>query len=171
MSLWSFAGILYGQPAVQEHCLQLQDNSDVDVCVLLAMVWYAQFGVRLEESGIAELLNKTQMWREKAVATIRELRKSLAARNEHIPSLAQTDVHAVYTKLKQLELLAERATLNAIATNFPPASQTLCSIDKRSDCVRQNVGCYLSRFDAVSAASKESITDLFVRSLNAMQGE
>jgi len=168
MSLWNFASKLYGQPAVQEHCLELQDNSGVDVCVLLAMVWYAQFGVRLEASDIAELLGKTQVWREKTVATLRELRKSLAAPNEHIESLVQADIHTIYCELKQLELLAERATLNAIATNFEPASQTVCPIEKRSDCIRQNVSCYLSGFDAVSTASKESIIDLFVRSLNAM---
>ncbi len=104
--LWDFALALYAKPGVEQACLTLQDEADVDVCELLFHCWLYQHGLAAEPSSLNAMREERYRWQQQVTATLRELRRTLkpqAAQNEDIKTLRAT--------LQKAELQAERVNL------------------------------------------------------------
>jgi uncharacterized protein (TIGR02444 family) len=102
--LWRFAATLYGRPGVAEACLTLQDRHGVDVPLMLASLWHAGRGFGAPDLRRWRAISAT--WRRAAILPLRRSRRALKGRAEWA---------AIRTRIKRLELAAERAQLNALA--------------------------------------------------------
>ena len=47
-SLWSFSLTLYRAEEVKQLCLELQEEAEIDVCLLLSLVWLGAKGTSLD---------------------------------------------------------------------------------------------------------------------------
>lgn len=141
----------------------------MDVCLLIAMVWYGNNGERIDKLRMSALIASTQQWRESFVARLRALRKLLASPDTEYEAIATLDIAAAYTAIKQLELLAEKATLNSIATNYPLASQTTYPLEQRAKSIRLNVRYYLSSLVTVPDTAISSIISVLLDATNITQ--
>lgn len=116
--LWDWAVRAYAAEGVQAACLDLQDSADQDVPLLLWAAWCARTGRRLDSETLEAAVDLTRAWREQAIAPLRAVRQRLKLRH---PDLDDTAREAVRTQVKAAELAAERALLQGLADQAPPA--------------------------------------------------
>lgn len=110
-ALWRFALEFYALPEVAEACLTLQDEAQIDVIQLLAVI-YADL-VRhapLSSDDVATLNRHAQEWRAATVRPLREVRRFLKPARDGFPE----ERHLLREKVKAAELLAEQIQLAMI---------------------------------------------------------
>src|SRR5690606_291939 len=103
--LWDFALRLYGAPGVSDACLTLQDESGVDVPLLLFAAWLADNDTPLRAEEIARIDGVVAGWREDVVKPLRAVRRRLKAGPRPAPT-AQTEL--LRDGVKGVELQAEK---------------------------------------------------------------
>ena len=75
---WNFSLAVYGVSAVQDECLDLQDQFGLDVnLVLLCAFLGAVHGVALTSEDIASARQEVRHWHEQIVCTLRAARRNL----------------------------------------------------------------------------------------------
>jgi uncharacterized protein (TIGR02444 family) len=137
--LWEFCLALYARPGVAEACLALQDKHGVDIPLLLAVLWHAERGYGPAPLGRWRTLAKA--WRESAVLPLRRLRRDMKGRDGW---------EAIRTRIKRLELAAERAQLDSLA-----AASDAASPDSRHDRDRiASLSAFLGTAKRTAAARK-----------------
>lgn len=115
VGLWEFANRFYARPQIGDCCLQLQDESDVDVCVLLLLMWLASRGRAVRPTQVQMILRVSEEWRAEVVQPLRILRRRLKAG----PTFVQDSTReALRLAIKSAELQAERLQLEALEATF-----------------------------------------------------
>jgi len=108
---WTFSLAFYRQPGVAEACLRLQDESGVDVNVLLFLLWQASKGWELSPAEVGELDQHVAAWRQMTVIPLRSVRRALKSP----PAMLTPDAGEGYrTRIKAVELEAERLQQRAM---------------------------------------------------------
>lgn len=128
--LWDFALRLYGAPGVSGACLVLQNESGVDVPILLFSAWLAKSSVALTESELLRIDGLVKAWRDEVVKPLRAVRRRLKAGPHPAPGPQTEDlrngIKAVELASEKIELAlleAEGAALAGVATG--PAGDNL----------------------------------------------
>ena len=106
--LWAFALRLYGAPGVSDACLVLQDESGVDVPVLLFSGWLAKSSVALGESELARIDGLVKAWRDEVIRPLRAVRRRLKTGPHPAPG-PQTE--ELRNGVKAVELASEKVEL------------------------------------------------------------
>jgi len=108
---WRFSLQFYRRPGVAEACIALQEESGVDVNLLLFLLWHATQKRILAAAEIAALEQKIAGWREQTVVPLRAIRRALKAP----PALVEAGTaEAFRTRIKAVELEAERLQQEAM---------------------------------------------------------
>ena len=130
---WAFALHLYAQPGVASACLRLQDEADVDVMMLLMIVFAGvRHRILLTPSEIGELDGVCRPWREQIVHPLRAIRTLLKSGPLPAPNHATEPFRST---IKAAELAAERLQNQLLAEHLtlrPPERDELTSHDLRS---------------------------------------
>ncbi|MBP2561591.1 uncharacterized protein (TIGR02444 family) [Neorhizobium galegae] len=111
--LWDFAVGLYGAPDVGDACLVLQDESGVDVPVLLFSAWLASNSVALSPADIARLDGLVAGWRNEVVKPLRAVRRRLKSGPHPAPT---KETEMLRNGVKGAELNSERIELAVLET-------------------------------------------------------
>jgi uncharacterized protein (TIGR02444 family) len=75
---WDFSLDLYERPGVAECCVALQEESGLDVNMLLFCTWCAAEGPGvLEEADVRAAIAATQPWQQRVVAPLRAARRAV----------------------------------------------------------------------------------------------
>src|SRR5436305_5575279 len=74
---WRFSLGFYRQPGVADACIALQEESGLDVNLLLFLLWHATLGRELSQTEVAELERRVGSWREMTVVPLRNVRRAL----------------------------------------------------------------------------------------------
>jgi len=102
---WRFSLQFYRQPGVADACIALQEQSGVDVNLLMYLLWQAGQRRSFSPDEVAWFESKIGSWRESAVVPLRAVRRAL----KEPPSLMTAGTaEAFRTKVKAVELEAER---------------------------------------------------------------
>jgi len=108
---WRFSLQFYRRPGVAEACIALQEESGVDVNLLLFLLWHATQQRGLSTAEIAALEQKIAAWREQTVIPLRAIRRAIKAP----PALVEAGpAEAFRTRIKAVELEAERLQQEAM---------------------------------------------------------
>jgi uncharacterized protein (TIGR02444 family) len=108
---WRFSLQFYRRLGVAEACITLQEESGVDVNLLLFLLWHATQKRRLAAAEIGALEQKIAAWREQTVVPLRAIRRALKAP----PALVEAGTaEAFRTRIKAVELEAERLQQEAM---------------------------------------------------------
>ena len=108
---WRFSLGFYRRPGVAEACIALQEESGVDVNLLLFLLWHAAQKRQLAVAEIAALEQKIGAWREAAVIPLRAIRRALKTP----PALVDAGTaEAFRNRIKAVELEAERLQQEAM---------------------------------------------------------
>ncbi|MEK9719734.1 MAG: TIGR02444 family protein [Quisquiliibacterium sp.] len=110
-ALWQFSLRFYRAPGVAPACLALQDAHQVDVNLLLCLLWRAAQGDCIDPDRLAKLESAVAGWRAQLVAPLRGLRRELKERS----ALTLPGVAPLREKIKALELEAEHLQQQRLA--------------------------------------------------------
>ncbi|MBX3521188.1 MAG: TIGR02444 family protein [Xanthobacteraceae bacterium] len=111
-ALWRFSLNYYSTPDVPDICLFLQDNYNVDVNILLLILWLAASGKSLSVDEIAEIDRHVKHWRDTVIVPLRMIRRSIPKPEEASSRLA------FRANLKKLELESERIEQDDLFSQF-----------------------------------------------------
>ena len=101
---WRFSLAVHGAPGVDAECLALQDQSGIDVDVLLFCVWVGTQGIVLTGANMAAIEALVQPWRDTAIAPLRAARRGIKT----LPQAADDDIAALRKDVAALELRGEQ---------------------------------------------------------------
>jgi uncharacterized protein (TIGR02444 family) len=121
MSLWDWAGIAYRSEGVSEACLALQDRHEQNVPLLLWAAWTAATGRRPDAGTFEAAADTARAWDLAAVAPLRAVRRTLKA---PVPDIDDAAREAIRTRVKAVELEAERQLLAALEALAPAPDTT-----------------------------------------------
>lgn len=111
--LWDFALRLYGAPGVGDACLVLQDESGVDVPVLLFAAWLSKHSVALTEAELVRIDRIVAEWRNEVVKPLRAVRRRL--KSGPYPAPAEV-TETLRNGVKGVELSSEKIELAVLET-------------------------------------------------------
>src|SRR5262245_38373626 len=135
---WRFSLQFYRQPGVADACITLQEESGVDVNLLLFLLWHAARQRAFAASDIAALEAKIGAWREATVVPLRAVRRALKSP----PALIEPGTaEAFRTRIKAVELEAERLQQEAMYA-LAQASLLGRAAPSATEAARANVAAY-----------------------------
>lgn len=108
---WRFSVKFYAVPGVAPACIELQDQSGVDVNVLFFLLWNAAQKRTFNRDQVADIERRIGPWREMAVVPIRNVRRALKAPPA---AIAAEGAEGLRTRIKAVELEAERLQQEAL---------------------------------------------------------
>jgi uncharacterized protein (TIGR02444 family) len=135
---WRFSLQLYRQPGVAEACITLQEDSGVDVNLLMFLLWHAAQRRQFTPSEVDWIESKICAWRESAVVPLRSVRRALKVPTLLVPAAT---AEAFRTRVKAIELEAERLqqeAMYALEPHVPPGEEAPSS----ADAARANIAAY-----------------------------
>jgi uncharacterized protein (TIGR02444 family) len=135
---WRFSLQFYRLPHVADACIALQEESGVDVNLLLLLLWQSSHRQQLSAADIALLESKIVGWREATVMPLRAVRRILKTS----PGLvAPPSAEAFRNRIKAVELEAERLQQEAMyeLAQTAPLGQEAPSAEQ---AVRANIRAY-----------------------------
>lgn len=97
--LWAFSLKAYSDKQVEILLLELQDQFSADINMILACLWLASTRCQLTQAQCQRLQQASLGWQQDCVTPIRHVRRKLRHRD---------DAQAMYQRVKELELEAER---------------------------------------------------------------
>ena len=109
---WTFSLGYYRGAGVSEACLELQDNSGVDVNVVLFLLWVASQKRSVPADQVKTIADKVRPWQIEVIGPIRALRRKLKT---DAPLLDRGSAELFRTKIKAIELESERLQQEAMA--------------------------------------------------------
>jgi uncharacterized protein (TIGR02444 family) len=142
--LWRFSLQFYRQPGVAEACIALQEESSVDVNLLMFLLWNATRCRKFSPDQVDWIESKVSAWRESAVVPLRSVRRALKVPTLLVPAPA---AEAFRTKIKAAELEAERLQQEAmydLEPHVPPGEEVSSSADAAS----ANIAAYATMLEA-----------------------
>ena len=108
---WRFSLQFYRLPDVADACIALQEESGVDVNLLLLLLWQSTRRRTLSAADVAALEEKIAGWRDATVVPLRAVRRILKSP----PGLvAPQAAEAFRNRIKAVELEAERLQQEAM---------------------------------------------------------
>ncbi|UXD86002.1 TIGR02444 family protein [Thalassolituus hydrocarboniclasticus] len=139
--LWEFALTFYARPGVQQTLLSLQNDTGMDVLLLLTAVWLGKQRRLLppDLSGAGTYFS----WRQQVILPIRQARSHLNAE----PLRSQQAV--LRKQLLQSELQAEQEGIRLIFTWLQQQAQT-----EQEDCCAAN----LALLQSITVANNGAVT-------------
>jgi len=116
MRLWDFAVAIHGEPGVDVGLIDLQDNHGQCVSYLLWAVWAARHGRPVTEAELTVAAGLAWDWEAEVTAPLRASRRAL---KRSWPPMNDVRREALRTKVKAVELSAERTLLEALEAATP----------------------------------------------------
>lgn len=110
-AFWQFSLRTYRDPKVQAACLALQDEAQVDVNVLLFMLWLGTQGRELTVDDVGSVVNAVEPWRASVVVPLRMARRAL---KEPAAVIEGKGAEALRLQVKRAELESERLQQEAL---------------------------------------------------------
>jgi uncharacterized protein (TIGR02444 family) len=111
---WRFSLRFYRVPAVADACIALQEEAGVDVNLLLFLLWHATQRRALSGTDVEALEARIGAWRETTVIPLRTLRRALKESPPAPALVAPATAEAFRTRIKAVELEAERLQQEAM---------------------------------------------------------
>lgn len=108
-NLWDFALEFYAHPEVSSTCLLLQDQYNVNVCLLLGLCWLDAKNYSLSHEEYVELTAYIHPWTTDVIEPLRLMRRTLKLPFMNF-ALDESQLQLRNT-IKQAELLAEKKVL------------------------------------------------------------
>ena len=116
-ALWTFATAFYARAGIEPALLHLQDERDLDVPVLITLLYAGRQGLVLSGEELDAMLALAANWQTKAIAPLRIARRALKPPEGTVTDLAQ---EALRRRIKEAELGAEHLLLTRLEALLPP---------------------------------------------------
>jgi len=142
---WQYSLQIYAADGMEELCLTLQNEHEIDVNILLFSTWLAT-QYRILDISLLEQNTRLQYWQNTIIPPVRQARIALGNHERN---------HTLYTELKTVELRAEQevqAILWSMHHEF-----ALCSDSSNvTTIIRQNIEHYWTSIQKIKPVSEKT---------------
>jgi uncharacterized protein (TIGR02444 family) len=153
-AFWRFSLRFYALPDVAPACLALQDEANVDVNLMLFLLFLADSGRAITRDDAARLDASIAPWRSEVVEPLRALRRRLKSGIGDVPTATSEGLRNM---VKKIELEAERLEQGRLENAAP----TLGKSAPRSEAARANLAAYEAHLGPLPEAPKAIILKAF----------
>jgi uncharacterized protein (TIGR02444 family) len=153
-AFWRFSLRFYALPDVAPACLALQDEANVDVNLMLFLLFLAEGGRAITRDDVARLDASIAHWRSEVVEPLRALRRRLKSGVGDVPPAASEGLRNM---VKKIELEAERLEQGRLEN----AASTLGKPAPRLEAARANLAAYETYLGGLPDAPKAIILKAF----------
>ena len=105
---WDFSNRIYQRDAVQQACLQLQNQHDLDVNMLLFCIWSGIVHGELADALYGQALQVSSVWRRRLVHPLRQARSWMKTELGSAGFKGDRSYLELREQIKLIELKAER---------------------------------------------------------------
>ncbi len=158
-AFWQFSLDFYARPQVADACLALQDSADVDVNVLLYLLFLAAHKRQIVRDDVARIDTIAAEWRAHAVLPLRTLRRKLKT---GITPLPAADTDPLRSAVKRLELDAERIEQEALERLAPARTIGAAAASARA-AARSNLAAYADFLLALPLSPVDTLLESFAQ--------
>lgn len=152
---WRFSLRFYARAKVSAACLVLQDESGVDVNLLLFLLFLAEHQREVNAENIAGIDRAVQAWRDSVVKPLRALRRALKA---GVGEISATVSETFRGQIKRLELESEHIE-QSVLERFDTAKFGVAA--SRMSAASANIAAYESYLTPFSTEAKAAILASF----------
>ena len=153
-AFWRFSLRFYALPDVAPACLALQDEANVDVNLMLFLLFLAENGRAITSDDVARLDASIVPWRTQVVEPLRALRRRLKTGVGDVPPVTG---EALRNMVKKIELEAERLEQGRLENAAP----TLGKPASRNEAAHANLAAYEAYLGRLPDAPKSFILKAF----------
>ena len=153
-AFWRFSLRFYALPDVAPACLALQDEANVDVNLMLFLLFLAESGRAITHDDVARLDAGIAPWRSEVVEPLRALRRRLKSGIGDVPAAASEGLRNM---VKKIELEAERLEQGRLENAAPILGKPA----PRNEAVRANLAAYEAYLGPLPEAPKAIILKAF----------
>jgi uncharacterized protein (TIGR02444 family) len=153
-AFWRFSLRFYALPHVAPACLALQDEANVDVNLMLFLLFLAESGRAITRDDVARLDAGIAPWRSEVVEPLRALRRRLKS---GIGDVTAATSEGLRNMVKKIELEAERLEQGRLENAAP----TLGKPAPRLEAARANLAAYEAYLGPLPDAPKALILKAF----------
>lgn len=133
-SLWIFSVELYANEANRQALLFLQEQYQLNINVILAMLWLAKTGRGIcETSCLESLLKAVNPWQQLITEALRDLRKHIDKKNTEL-----------YQSVLDIEIFSEKIQQCVIHDFFSNTKKSVVNSDKKAKDAIHNLQTYLT---------------------------
>jgi uncharacterized protein (TIGR02444 family) len=119
---WDYSLRLYGRPGVEEACLVLQDEFDLDVNIVLFCLWAGTAGPgQLTAAELSECIARGGLWQREVVQRLRYIRRTL--KQDALGATPEL-ITVFRPRAQSLELAAEHTQQLLLAGSAPDTRGT-----------------------------------------------
>lgn len=148
---WRFSLSFYARPDIAPACLQLQDEANVDVNLMLFLLFLAERGRAITRDDVARLDASIAPWRTEVVEPLRALRRRLKSGVGDVPS------EGLRNMVKKIELEAERLE----QARLENTASSLGKPAPRGEAAQANLAAYEAYLGPLPQAPKALILKAF----------
>jgi len=153
-AFWRFSLRFYALPDVAPACLRLQDEANVDVNLMLFLLFLAENSRAITRDDVARLDASIAPWRTEVVEPLRAIRRRLKSGIGDVPT---TTSESLRNMVKKIELEAERLE----QARLENAALNLGKPVARSDAAIANLAAYEAHLGPLPDAPKALILKAF----------
>ena len=153
-AFWRFSLRFYALPEVAPACLALQDEANVDVNLLLFLLFLADGGYAIGREDVARLDTVIAPWRTDVVEPLRALRRRLKTGVGDIPPATSEGLR---NTVKKVELEAERLEQARLENHALKLGKTAA----REDAARTNLAAYEAYLGGLPSGPRDVLLQAF----------
>jgi len=153
-AFWRFSLRFYALPEVAPACLALQDEANVDVNLLLFLLFLADSGRAVSRDDVARLDASIAPWRSEVVEPLRTVRRQLKIGVGDMPPATSEPLRNM---VKKVELEAERLEQGRLENQ----AQKLGKPGARADAARTNLAAYAEHLGGLPAGPRDVVLAAF----------
>ena len=153
-AFWRFSLRFYALPEVAPACLALQDEANVDVNLLLFLLFLADSGRAVSRDDVARLDASIAPWRSEVVEPLRTVRRQLKIGVGDMPPATSEPLRNM---VKKVELEAERLEQGRLENQ----AQKLGKPAARADAARTNLAAYEEHLGGLPAGPRDVVLAAF----------
>jgi uncharacterized protein (TIGR02444 family) len=161
MSFWNFSNTIYRIPAVAEACLSLQNNSGLDVNMVLFCCWHGISRGDLDKVFFQECHDFSRTWSGKTVKPLRDIRIWLKETGCSGPGLDTDTCMSFRDRIKAVELEAEKLQQLTLESLCQKGEKHSSTDGEMTETVARNLKIYLE-------TEKTGLSDPLIRELETV---
>ncbi len=149
---WNYSNQIWSLPEVENNCLELQNQHDLNVNLLLYCCWLGDKQLRLDNEQIKTLISAAEPWE----TVIKPLRCSRNMMKQHLIAMPADLIDQTIKNISEMELNAERMEQMSLEKALNLVQLTTSDGESIIECSLHNLKCYVEYMGEQSAESIDS---------------
>jgi len=144
---WNYSSQIWKLPDVENICLELQNNYDINVNLILYCCWVGDKNLNLNDDDLQILLDTIQPWQ----TMIKPLRDSRKMMQQQLIAMPANMLDQTIENISEMELNAEHMSQLALEKALKPEKISPCENLNNIECSLSNIKTYIGSLNNIES--------------------